>query len=126
DEVKTGFRHALGGYQSICGVKPDLSTFGKALANGYPMGAIGGSREFMEYFIHPDPARRVLIAGTYNAHPIPCAATIATIEKLSANDGAAYRKLYTLGERMQKGLESIFNEAAIAVTVARQGSAFCV
>lgn len=126
DEVKTGFRHALGGFQSLCGVKPDLSTFGKAFANGYPMGAIGGRRALMEYFIHPDPARRVLIAGTYNAHPIPCAATIATIEKLSANDGAAYRKLDALGDRMQTGLESIFKEAAITITVARQGSAFCV
>src|SRR5690606_4429121 len=45
DEVKTGFRHALGGYQSICGVQPDLSTFGKAVANGYPMGVIGGKAE---------------------------------------------------------------------------------
>lgn len=126
DEVKTGFRHAIGGYQTICGVKPDLSTFGKALANGYPMGAIGGSRAFMEYFIHPDPAKRVLIAGTYNAHPIPCAATIATIEKLSANDGAAYRRIYELGERMQKGLENIFRETSITATIVRQGSAFCV
>jgi glutamate-1-semialdehyde 2,1-aminomutase len=107
-------------------VQPDLSVFGKALANGFPMGAIGGSRAFMEYFIHPDPARRVLIAGTYNAHPVPCAAAIATMEKLSANDGAAYRHIYKLGKRMQTGLENIFKEAGIVVTVARQGSAFCL
>ncbi len=125
DEVKTGFRHALGGYQSLCGVQPDLSVFGKALANGYPMGAIGGRAELMEYFIHSDAGRRVLIAGTYNAHPIPCAAAIATIEKLGADNCASYERLYSLGKQMQKGLESVFGEAGIAATVARQGSAFC-
>jgi glutamate-1-semialdehyde 2,1-aminomutase len=125
DEVKTGFRHALGGYQSLCGVMPDISVFGKALANGYPMGAIGGSRKFMEYFVHADPARRVLIAGTYNAHPVPCAAAIATMEKLAANLGAAYRRLEELGARMQAGLEQIFKAAGVTATVARQGSAFC-
>jgi glutamate-1-semialdehyde 2,1-aminomutase len=125
DEVKTGFRHALGGYQSLCGVMPDISVFGKALANGYPMGAIGGSRKFMEYFVHADPARRVLIAGTYNAHPVPCAAAIATMEKLAANLGAAYRRLEELGARMQAGLEHIFKAAGVTATVARQGSAFC-
>jgi glutamate-1-semialdehyde 2,1-aminomutase len=126
DEVKTGFRHALGGYQSLCGVQPDLSVFGKALANGYPMGAIGGSRALMEYFIHPDPARRVLIAGTYNAHPVNCAAAIATMTKLAAGNGAAYTHMARMGTLMQAGLESIFAEAGIRVTIARQGSAFCV
>jgi glutamate-1-semialdehyde 2,1-aminomutase len=126
DEVKTGFRHALGGYQSICGVHPDLSTFGKALANGYPMGAIGGREEFMNRFIDPDPLRRVLIAGTYNAHPIPTVAAIATLEKLAANDGQSYDHLYGLGERLESGLESVFDECGVTATVARQGSAFCV
>src|SRR5690606_26255911 len=54
DEVKTGFRHAIGGYQSICNIQPDLSTFGKAVANGYPFGVIAGKKEYMEYFVHPD------------------------------------------------------------------------
>ena len=52
DEVKTGFRHALGGYQSVCGVNPDLSVFGKALANGYPIGAVGGRADLIGYFVH--------------------------------------------------------------------------
>ncbi len=123
DEVKTGFRHALGGYQSLCGIRPDLSIFGKALANGYPIGAIGGRTDLMDYFVHPDPSRRVLIAGTYNAHPIPCAATIATVEKLAKNETENYEHLYSLGERMQKGLEGLFAERG--ATVCRQGSAFC-
>ena len=62
DEVKTGFRHALGGYQHICGVTPDLSTFGKAVANGYPMGVIGGKATYMDYFTHPSKEKKVLIA----------------------------------------------------------------
>ena len=82
DEVKTGFRSALGGYQSVAGVTPHLSVFGKAIANGYPLGVIGGKREIMELFDAPDPQKRVLIAGTYNAHPINTAAAIATLEIL--------------------------------------------
>lgn len=126
DEVKTGFRYALGGYQSIAGVAPDLSTFGKAISNGYPMGVIGGRAELMAYFIHPDPAKRVMIAGTFNAHPVACAAGIATIDKLAAEEGAAYRALESLGRQMDEGLQSIFLDAGIPITVAREGSAYCV
>jgi hypothetical protein len=68
DEVKTGFRHALGGYAQISGVRPDLAVYGKAIANGYPIAALGGKKALMDYFVHPDPAKRVLLAGTYNAH----------------------------------------------------------
>lgn len=126
DEVKTGFRYALGGYQSIAGVRPDLSVFGKAVANGFPLGVIGGRADIMDYFIHPDEDERVLIAGTYNAHPIPTAAAIATIEKLAADDGAVYRRLERLGALMQDGLEEVFAEHGVVASVSRQGSAFCV
>jgi glutamate-1-semialdehyde 2,1-aminomutase len=126
DEVKTGFRHALGGYQTICGVMPDLCVFGKAIANGYPLGCIGGRKDLMDYFVHPDAGKRVLIAGTYNAFPVNTAAAIATIEKLTANDGAVYKKIYALGERMETGLRQTFQERGITATIARQGSAFVV
>lgn len=126
DEVKTGFRHSLGGYQQLSGVRADLSSWAKAVANGYPMGFIGGKREIMDLFVDPDPGRRVLIAGTYNAHPIATAAAIATVEKLVAGQGDVYRHLYAMGERMQVGLERIFRDRGIPVAVARQGSAFCV
>jgi len=88
DEVKTGFRHALGGYQAISGVTGDLSTWAKAAANGYPISILGGRRQIMDLVDDPDPARRVMIAGTYNAHPLPVAAAVATIELLAADDGA--------------------------------------
>jgi glutamate-1-semialdehyde 2,1-aminomutase len=125
DEVKTGFRHALGGYQSLCGVQPDLSVFGKAIANGYPLGAIGGRAELMAYFDHPDATRRVMIAGTYNAHPLATVAAIATLEKLEERETEIYPRLEALGRMMEEGLRSIFDEAGRTATVARQGSAFC-
>lgn len=126
DEVKTGFRHALGGYQSIAGVKPDLSVFGKAIANGYALGAIGGRAEIIDLFNHPDPARRVLIAGTYNGHPVPMAAAIATIKKLFREGDALYARLEALGAQMEAGLRTLFLEHDITASIARQGSAFCV
>ena len=73
DEVKTGFRHALGAYASIAGVTPDLMVLGKAMANGYPISALAGKKRLMDYFVHPDLSKRVLLAGTYNAHPVPVA-----------------------------------------------------
>lgn len=124
DEVKTGFRSALGGYQSICEVAPDLSVFGKAVANGYPMGVIGGRKEIMELFAHPDPSRRVLIAGTYNAHPVGSAAALETLRCL--RDGRLYKNLEQMGQLLEQGLADIFDEAGIPAVVSRLGSAFCV
>ncbi|AMV39054.1 aspartate aminotransferase family protein [Planctomyces sp. SH-PL62] len=126
DEVKTGFRHALGGYQALAGVRPDLSTFGKAIANGYPLGAIGGKAEIMDLFSHPEADRRVLIAGTFNGHPAPVAAAIATMEILKREEASLYPRLEALGARMQQGLEGLFARHGVTATVARQGSAFCV
>ena len=94
----------------ICGVKPDLATFGKAIANGYPLGAIAGKKEIMDLFDAPDPARRVLIAGTYNGHPIPVAAAIATMEKLLREKETLYRRLDALGARLEAGLTKLFQE----------------
>ncbi len=126
DEVKTGFRHALGGYQSICGVTPDLSTFGKAVANGYPMGLIGGRAKYMDYFIDPDRSRRVLIAGTFNAHPLTTAAAIATLQKLSSTGYKVYEHVDHLGEVLENGLNGILKAYDRPFYIARQSSAFCV
>jgi len=76
--------------------------------------------------VDPDPARRVLLAGTYNSHPVPTLAAIATIERLLMNDGEVYRHTEKLGARMQAGLEAVAQELDIEATVARQGSAFCL
>ncbi|WP_254562441.1 aspartate aminotransferase family protein [Dyadobacter diqingensis] len=126
DEVKTGFRHAIGGYQSICGVTPDLSTFGKAVANGYPLGVIGGKKEYMDYFVNPDRNKRALIAGTYNAFPLTTVAAIATLEKLSSPEHKVYEHINKLGQMMEDGLNTIFAPLDKPYYVARQGSAYCL
>lgn len=126
DEVKTGFRHALGGYQSLCGVVPDLSTFGKAVANGYPLAVVGGKKEYMDYFTDPDRSKRVLIAGTYNAHPLATAAGVATLLKLASEEHRVYDHVYHLGEVLENGLTEIFSGYDIPFHISRQGSAFCV
>jgi glutamate-1-semialdehyde 2,1-aminomutase len=126
DEVKTGFRHALGGYSSLAGVRPDLVVYGKAMANGYPIAALGGRGDLMDYFVHSDPARRPLLAGTYNAHPVPVAASIATIERLVENDGEVYRHVEALGARIEQGTKGITAALGLTATLARQGSAFCL
>lgn len=126
DEVKTGFRHALGGYQQIAGVLPDLCTFGKAVANGYPMGVVGGRREIMALCNDPDPRRRVVIAGTYNGHPVNVAAAKATLQRLKSREAEIYGELERLGARLQDGLERVFADRNEATTIVRQGSAFTV
>jgi glutamate-1-semialdehyde 2,1-aminomutase len=124
DEVKTGFRHALGGYSEICGVRPDLVTYGKAVANGYPLALVGGRREYVDYVVHPDPARRPLVGGTYNGHPVAVAAAIRTIEYLSANRAELYQRIEALGQKMEAGLRERFAAHKVEASVARQGSAF--
>lgn len=126
DEVKTGFRHALGGYASLCGVHPDLLIYGKAIANGYPLAALGGRSEWMDYFMHPDPGRRVFLAGTYNAHPVSTAAAIATIERLMEGGGQIYQRLDALGARIEEGMSGLLKQAGIRGVVSRQGSAFSI
>ncbi|MEO5592409.1 MAG: aspartate aminotransferase family protein [Chitinophagaceae bacterium] len=124
DEVKTGFRSALGGYQAVAGVTPHISVFGKAVANGYPLGVIGGKKEIMQLFDADDNEKRVLIAGTYNAHPFNTAAAIATLEIL--NDPLVYRQIESKSERLYTGLKSIFKEKSIPASLAKNASAFCV
>ncbi|MFT3705983.1 MAG: aminotransferase class III-fold pyridoxal phosphate-dependent enzyme [Agriterribacter sp.] len=124
DEVKTGFRSALGGYQSVSGVTPHLSVFGKAVANGYPLGVIGGKKEIMQLFDHPDPAKRVLIAGTYNAHPINTAAALATLAILK--DPAVYEQINHVSNLLYTGWEMLFTEKSIPAVVVRNASASCV
>ncbi|TAM78601.1 MAG: aspartate aminotransferase family protein [Acidobacteria bacterium] len=126
DEVKTGFRHSLGGYAQLARVLPDLVVYGKALANGYPIAALGGKKDLMDWFVHPDLSKRVLLAGTYNGHPVPTAAAIATIERLLMNDGEVYGHVECLGEKLQAGIEAVLSKLDLKAVVARQGSAFCV
>jgi glutamate-1-semialdehyde 2,1-aminomutase len=124
DEVKTGFRHALGGYAELSGVRPDLVVYGKAVANGFPLAAVGGKREYMDSIIDPDPSRRPFVAGTYNGHPVAVAAAIETVRYLIANGNSLYPRMEKMGAEMEAGILDIFARRNIPACVARQGSAF--
>ncbi len=124
DEVKTGFRSALGGYQSVAGVTPHLSVFGKAIANGYPLGIIGGKKEILDLFHTADADKRVLIAGTYNAHPINTAAAIATLKILK--DPAVYEQIDAVSNRLYAGLQQIIDEKGIPAVLSKNASAYCI
>jgi len=124
DEVKTGFRHALGGYSALCGVRPDLVVYGKAIANGFPLAVVGGKREFMDYANHPDPQRRPFLAGTYNGHPVAVAAAIRTVQHLAEHERSLYPAVDSLGRKLELGMQEIFSRHGVTGCIARQGSAF--
>jgi glutamate-1-semialdehyde 2,1-aminomutase len=124
DEVKTGFRHAVGGYAAISGVQPDLVVYGKAIANGYPLALVGGKRQFMDFIAHADSSKRPLVAGTYNGHPVGVAAAIATVQYLLANEATLYPLVESLGQQIETGISSIFTRHGVPACVSRQGSAF--
>jgi len=119
DEVITGFRHALGGYQSIAGVTPDLATFAKAMANGFPIAALAGRAELMDRF---GPGGGVLFAGTYNGHAVGVSAAIATIGELEG--GAVHEHCFSLARAASAGLTQIAEELGIPLQVALFGSVF--
>ncbi|WP_207947021.1 aspartate aminotransferase family protein [Actinomadura sp. 7K507] len=123
DEVITGFRHALGGYQQICGVMPDLTTFGKAMGNGYPIGGLAGPRHLMEHF--NSAGGDVLLAGTFNGNPVSSTAAIATITYLRDHPDF-YERTHALGDRMRAGLTGICAELGVAATAAGFGGVFAL
>jgi len=121
DEVITGFRHALGGYQSICGITPDLTTFAKAIANGYPMAVVAGKRALLEQY-NTTATGDVTFAGTYNGGAPAMAAALATIETLEREP--VHEHLFTLGDRMRAGLRGISEELGVPTVVSGFGSLY--
>jgi len=121
DEVITGFRHHLGGYQKICGVTPDLTTLAKAVANGFPLAAVCGKAEIMDHF-NTRPGGDTFFGGTFNGNAVGCAAALATLETLERESVHEY--LFQLGERVRKGLTEIHERLGIPATVAGFGSIF--
>jgi glutamate-1-semialdehyde 2,1-aminomutase len=121
DEVVTGFRHHLGGYQAICGIRPDLTTFAKAMANGYPIAALGGRADLMDRF-NTRSGGDVMYGGTYNGHTMGVSAALATLDILEAGDGAIHRRLYRLGATMQAGLAEITERLGITARPVNFGS----
>jgi glutamate-1-semialdehyde 2,1-aminomutase len=123
DEVVTGFRHDLGGYQAMAGVTPDLTTFAKAMANGYPIAALCGRADLMDRF-NTRPDGTVMYGGTFNGHPLSIAAALATIEILEADDRAIHRHLFRLGAAIGTGLAAIVERLGIDARPASLGSVF--
>lgn len=119
DEVITGFRHHIGGYQKVSGVTPDLTTLGKAMANGYPMAAVAGKKQYMSRY-NTQPGGDVWFAGTYNGHAVGTAASIATIEMLEKEP--VHQHIFRLGKKMRNGIEEIHQRLGIEAVVAGFGS----
>lgn len=117
DEVMTGFRVAYGGAQSLLGIAPDLTTLGKIVGGGLPVGAYGGRAEIMDRIL---PAGPVFQAGTLSGNPLATAAGIATLKVL--RDEPPYDKLERLGARLEAGLTAAAREADVPHCVARSGS----
>jgi glutamate-1-semialdehyde 2,1-aminomutase len=117
DEVMTGFRVAYGGAQSLLGITPDLTTLGKIVGGGMPVGAYGGRAEIMDHIL---PAGKVFQAGTLSGNPLATAAGIATLMEL--RDRPPYDRLEALSARLAKGLDEAVTAAGVPHTVARVGS----
>ena len=117
DEVMTGFRVAYGGAQSLWGMKPDLTTLGKVIGGGLPVGAYGGAAKIMDHIL---PAGKVFQAGTLSGNPLATAAGIATLKVLRDSD--AYSRLERSSSRLAEGLVAAARAAKIPHTLARVGS----
>lgn len=116
DEVITGFRVGSGGAQARFGIRPDLTTLGKVIGGGMPIGAYGGRRDLLEQVA---PAGPVYQAGTLSGHALSMAAGCAVLDAL---DAAAYVALDTAGQRLETGLRAAADRAGRTVAIARVGS----
>jgi glutamate-1-semialdehyde 2,1-aminomutase len=113
----TGFRVAYGGAQSLWGMTPDLTTLGKIVGGGLPVGAYGGRAEIMDQVL---PVGKVFQAGTLSGNPLATAAGIATLKIL--RDESHYAALERNSARLAAGLDRVASEAGVPHTIARVGS----
>jgi glutamate-1-semialdehyde 2,1-aminomutase len=120
DEVVTGFRYAPGGCQEYYGVKPDISTFGKALGAGFPVGAVAGSRLILERIQWGE--KMVLHYGTFNGHRLTMKVVAANLEMLCAE--SAYSKLHAVGNAAIAGLRKVFRRHKLKAIVQGFGPMF--
>ena len=121
DEIITGIRHHLGGYQAICGVMPDITCMGKAIANGFPLALVAGPADLMAHY-STTATGGVAFAGTYNGGAVGLAAAQATLDELA--DGSAHKHMFELGERMRTGLRRISQEIGVPTIVSGYGSLY--
>jgi glutamate-1-semialdehyde 2,1-aminomutase len=122
DEVMTGFRVAKGGAQEILNIKPDLSTFGKIIGGGLPVGAFGGKRDIMEIIA---PAGPVYQAGTLSGNPLAMAAGYAALKHIKDNPGI-YDELENKGKMLEEGFTENLNKLGKNYSMNRIGSMSCL
>ncbi len=117
DEVMTGFRLGLTGAQGYYGIQPDLTTLGKVIGGGMPVGAFGGNDEIMNFIA---PLGPVYQAGTLSGNPVAMAAGLCTIEKVSGDN--FYQTLFDRTTTLVQGLQSIAKESGVAFTTNHVGT----
>lgn len=111
DEVMTGFRLGITGAQGYYGVQPDITTLGKVMGGGMPVGAFGGTKEVMDYIAPTGP---VYQAGTLSGNPVAMAAGLATVQKLESAD--FYAPLFAKTKTLCEGIQTLAKEAGIPLT----------
>lgn len=119
DEVITGFRLSLGGAQEYFGIKPDLTTLGKIIGGGFPIGVFGGRADLMDQ-VAPEGA--IYQAGTFNGSPVSLAAGLATLDVLEKED--TLNKLNRTGEKMRSALKEIVEDLRLNYSVVGIASMF--
>jgi len=119
DEVMTGFRVALGGAQSLYGIKPDLTTLGKIIGGGLPVGAFGGRKDIMDMLA---PLGPVYQAGTLSGNPLAVTAGLVVLEEISKPD--FHKKLAESTKSLLDGLKVAANKAGIPFTTTQVGGMF--
>jgi glutamate-1-semialdehyde 2,1-aminomutase len=119
DEVITGFRQALGGAQSLLGITPDLTTLGKAIANGYPVAVLAGRKEVMADLA---PLGEAYYSGTFNGHLLNTAVALRCLEILEADP--PYERLAALGTALRDGFDQAIADTGAAASVGQLGSVF--
>ena len=120
DEVKTGFRMALGGAEEVFGVVPDLGTFAKSMANGFPVAAIAGRNEIIQDWTAGD----IIQAGTYSGNTVGAAAAKATIDILAT--GEPFAAMERSGTALMQGIEGILAEEGVPGHIVGHWSMFSV
>lgn len=119
DEVITGLRVGMHGYQGICGVTPDLCTIGKAIGNTYPIAVLAGPAKYMDMF-NTAPSGKVAYGGTFNGGPFAMAACIATMDILERDH--VHDHLFELGDYLRRGINEIFGRLGYEAEMTGYGS----
>jgi glutamate-1-semialdehyde 2,1-aminomutase len=121
DEMITGFRHALGGYQTISGVQPDLTTFGKAIANGFPISGVTGKGDVMAFF---EPEGPVSYSGTFNGSLVSVVAALTTINIMEREP--VHSRLFEVGAQLTQAINSEIARLGLPAQCEHFGSIWCV